>query len=87
MTVRPYEKAGHRKLKVWEREAIVKDRAYRPISSFIEEVGRPAEGGMYVTIRGKQYPYPYAGISQMKSLVEAASTGGRYNHSIKGKFF
>jgi hypothetical protein len=87
VTVRSHDKKGNRKLKTWEREAIVKDKSYRPVSSFIQEVGRKPEGGMYVTIRGKQYPYPYAGLPQMKSLVQAASTGSKYNYSIKGRYF
>ena len=58
-----------------------------PRSSCINRVSEGEGGGMVITIRGQQYPYPLLPTDKVSGVVNADSAGRYYNKNIRGKFF
>lgn len=56
-------------------------------SSCINEVGIKEDGTRYITIRGREYSYPYLPDDKIGGLVKAKSIGRYYNKNIKGNFY
>ena len=56
-------------------------------SSCINEVGIREDGSRYITIRGREYDYPYLPNEKIGSLVRVKSAGRFYNKNIKGNYY
>lgn len=56
-------------------------------SSCINRVSEGESGGMVITIRGVEYPYPDLPKEQVSGLVNAGSAGRFYNKNIRGNYF
>lgn len=88
VTVRSYSKRGEKKnFRKYELASIKQGKYVNTKSSFIDRVEESPEGGLYVVIKGRRYPYPYAGKPQLKGMVASKSTGSFYNKNIRGKYF
>ena len=65
-----------------------KDRRFRSVtSSCVDRVSEGENGGMSITIRGKEYPYPYLPSDKVGGLINASSSGRYYNKNIRGRYF
>ena len=58
-----------------------------PKSSCINRISEGEKQGMVITVRGKEYPYPFMPDEKVAGLMSAKSAGRYYNKNIRGKFF
>jgi len=54
-------------------------------SSFIDRVSENKDGGYIVTIKGRDYPYPFLPNEKIGGLVSGG--GGYYNKGVRGRYF
>lgn len=58
-------------------------------SSFIDRISEDGEGGYIITIKGKDYPYPYLPDFMVGGIVRGSSgsSGKYYNKNIRSRWF
>lgn len=88
VTIKPHSRTGEKtNFKKYELASIKQGKYVKTKSSFIDRVEERPDGGLNVIIKGRSYPYPYAGKPQLVGMVSSKSTGSFYNKNIRGKFF
>jgi len=58
-------------------------------SSFLDRISENPEGGYTITIKGRDYPYPYLPNQKVGGIISGTngSSGKYYNKHIRGKYF